>query len=323
MIKGDVSVEVTFFNGTKETIPLGSNMIMDNVGHQIVQALTTPPGISSIPSASSILDTSNYTIQAITFGKPQSSFSQHAHAATSSVVLTAIGFVGVFSDSSSYNTSSHTGKPQPPAPNDQRLENNSTTVSGSSDLGHNLNGLLEGNLAAGCYPLSAGTSAALLDANSNILASGSYTGRLNTLGQIDASGFVNMTVTSTDEGFSKISNNDQGLIMTSGVKNSDRHTIEYRVDLSGGDFLLPNLYGGIYSVGLWGLDIKSLLQSGITPPYAFSSLNNPRKYKLFAKKIFVKDLTFGAISGSDSLMNLYDDTGSVESLKFIWGIRFV
>jgi hypothetical protein len=52
------------------------------------------------------------------------------------------------------------------------------------------------------------------------------------------------------------------------------------------------------------LDVKSLLNSGLRPPYSFSILNNPRRYKLFAKKTFNKDITYihdtallGGVSG--------------------------
>ena len=53
-----------------------------------------------------------------------------------------------------------------------------------------------------------------------------------------------------------------------------------------------NLYGGIYHLGLWTIDMNKSLRNGNTPPFAFSVLNNPRKYKLFARKGLSKNLCF-------------------------------
>jgi hypothetical protein len=54
-------------------------MFLDQAGEHIADIMTLNRGLASIPSASSILDTSNYTFQAITYGKDADGFKYHAH----------------------------------------------------------------------------------------------------------------------------------------------------------------------------------------------------------------------------------------------------
>ena len=132
------------------------NMVVDKAGEIIVDALTISPSLSGIASASAILDTSNYTIQAISFGKDAAGYSNHAHApgAASANCLTD-GKIRVLTPEvvtvSSYHSSAITTYangtiynllPEAPTPLHERLETKSTLVSAVNyqiDTGHNLN----------------------------------------------------------------------------------------------------------------------------------------------------------------------------------------
>ena len=71
--------EVEIWEGDK-LIHKESNLLVNGAGEAIVDMLTVSPSLSGIPSASALLDTSNYTIQAISFGKDASAYQFNAHA---------------------------------------------------------------------------------------------------------------------------------------------------------------------------------------------------------------------------------------------------
>ena len=71
--------EVQIWEGDK-LIHKESNLLVNGAGEAIVDMLTVSPSLSGLPSASSLLDTSNYTIQAISFGKDASAYHENAHA---------------------------------------------------------------------------------------------------------------------------------------------------------------------------------------------------------------------------------------------------
>ena len=61
-------------------------MILNSFGEILAQVMSTNPALGSIPTASAILDVSNYTFQAITLGKDADGFKYHAHIINSSSV---------------------------------------------------------------------------------------------------------------------------------------------------------------------------------------------------------------------------------------------
>ena len=71
--------EVEIWDGDK-LIHKESNLLVNGAGEAIADMLTVSPSLSGIPSASALLDTSNYTIQAISFGKDASAYQFNAHA---------------------------------------------------------------------------------------------------------------------------------------------------------------------------------------------------------------------------------------------------
>ena len=54
-------------------------MFVQGFGEVLTDVMTVNPALAGLPSASAILDTSNYTFQAVTFGKDAEGFSQHSH----------------------------------------------------------------------------------------------------------------------------------------------------------------------------------------------------------------------------------------------------
>jgi hypothetical protein len=107
-----------------------------------------------------------------------------------------------------------------------------------------------------------------------------------------------------------------------------RVPVVWRLDAGDAGALL--LYGGVYHLGLWCLDIKAMLAAGHTPPFSFNALNNIRKYRLFAKKTFNKDLLYINDSlgygGFDVLFNNGNppyDAGWGNYILYQWTIRFL
>ena len=66
--------------------------------------------------------------------------------------------------------------------------------------------------------------------------------------------------------------------------------VEYSTTLAAQDLSFANIYGGIFHMGLWTIDLQQSLEAGNTPPFAFSQLNNPRKYRMFCRKGLSKNL---------------------------------
>ena len=309
---------------------------MDNAGSLIVDILTANRDLSGIAGASAILDSSNYTIQALSFGKGSEAYSKHAHSpdvsaqAIASAAMVVWGLDG--NDVSSYQTSDADLKViSYPNPIDTRLEPLSTKVPIMDawsiidpddlptdynpeiiDVGQNLNALnSSGNngyglssLNIGCYASSGGTTFIKLDGSGyDTLTTSSFISKYNLEGNMDVSGFINMVVSSASAGtevdsaaYRTAAGAYGGLIVRAEPNFSSTGEVTYQTWVSGGDLGAASLYGGIHSMGLWYLDLKTLLAEGKMPPYSFDALNNQRKYKLFCKKVYSRDITHHADS---------------------------
>jgi hypothetical protein len=115
----------------------------------------------------------------------------------------------------------------------------------------------------------------------------------NEASSMDVSGFITAV-----SGIDPMS----GLTTSSNTDFSSNGIVEYSTTLSKDDLVFLHAYGGIYHLGLWSIDMKQSLLNGNAPPFGFSVLNNPRKYKLFCRKGLSKDLTFtNNLSGYDDL----------------------
>ena len=106
-----------------------------------------------------------------------------------------------------------------------------------------------------------------------------------------------------------------GLVVSANVDFSSTGEVIYQTVIGAGDLGFTNFYGGIYNIGLWALDVKESLKTG-TPPYPWTPRSNVRKYKLFSKKSFTKNLAYIQDSGTNAGMNNYKD------LTLIWRLYF-
>ena len=116
-------------------------------------------------------------------------------------------------------------------------------------------------------------------------------GFFNEASSMDVSGFVNMVMSSVPRSGYSMSSTASGLCLSADSNFSSNGVVEYSVSLASGDVGFANVYGGIYHLGLWTIDMQRSLQNGNTPPFTFRQLNNPRKYKLFCRKGISKSLT--------------------------------
>ena len=153
-IRGRVEVYTDYGTKDQNLVSEDNNVVVDGAGEIIVDILTTTPSLSGIPSAAAILDTSNYTIQAMTFGKDEEGYKRHAHTDTWSGLdfswsksasggATPLYFSGAMvfvsantnhawlpGQPSSYYPSGSTYNilPSYPSPNDKKLELGSETL---------------------------------------------------------------------------------------------------------------------------------------------------------------------------------------------------
>lgn len=119
-------------------------------------------------------------------------------------------------------------------------------------------------------------------------------GFFNAASSMDCSGFVNMVMSSVPHASYGMSSTASGLCLSADSNFSSNGVIEYSVSLASGDLTFANAYGGIYHIGLWIIDMEKSLRAGNTPPFTFSRINNPRKYKLFCRKTFSKNLCYSS-----------------------------
>lgn len=307
-------------------------MLVDGAGEIIVDALTANRSFATIPSASALLDTSNYTIQAISFGKDADGFKQHAHviyAPSSSQIIKVYSYEAI--SIQTYHTSATASAledlgyklyPESPSPIHRRLELKSTVPnysSGVPDVGHCLNTAIHPTLSSfhhliGCYPTSGGTNFWMfssLATPSSPIVSGTLSSFFNYHGIMDVSGFLK--VADGNAAYHKTlfdaANFTYGATRSCGTSFPNNVFITCR--LITGDLASLLLFGGVYHVGYWVLDLKETLKQGITAPFSFNPLNNQRKYKLFAKKTFNKDLLFCQDSLGVSTLKEYFAVGGL------------
>ena len=108
-----------------------------------------------------------------------------------------------------------------------------------------------------------------------------------------------------------------GLHVSGGIDATNSGTVQYSMIVGSGDVGYSNLYGGIYNMGLWTIDMDESIKAGNTPPYSFGPLNNPRKYKLFATKHLTKNLGYIEDNGTNAGSLNYSD------LTIKWRLHFL
>lgn len=348
-------------------------MFTQGFAELLTDILTVNPAIRSIPSASSILDTSNYTFNAVTFGKDDNGFLYHAHV-TSSIneswwpfypapvppELTGIwplivnggnilAIRGNSTSPSSYHSSAthallssiYNSIPNYPSIYDNRLERGNALsemqyrISGvnssvfnitpgdpslivSSNVGHYINAVVFNNIlysslwnVIGGYPPSGQVSKYLLFDNSgSFVLSGNLSGVFNSKQIVDKLGFIKI-----NEAIN-VTSVSSGPYITSGSNFNSNPAVILGVKLERGDAVALTLFGGVKHIGVWCLDLKQMLKSGLNPPYTWNYLNNNRKYKLVAKVTFWDDLLYNQDLGSTPGLTLLDTYGVLTKLKF-------
>lgn len=309
-------------------------------GEVLADIMTINPFIRTIPSASAILDTSNFTFAAVTFGKDANGFNYHGHTIeTSSAGLVNSGIlvatsyaspsVSSYYFSATYNqfSSTYSSIPNYPSIYDRRLERNSTdtnfissAIVGSwnpSDLGHYLNPAIDSNYSSvwnviGGYPPGGNSSTYMLrDTSGNIIISGTLSGVYNEYGLVDKNGFITINPSAAKSSTVNIQDILQGPTLLSTTIQQPGEFGLVIVPMYGDGAALA-LFGGITHLGVWCLDIKRMLSEGLTPPYSWNNLNNTRKYKLVAKYSFWDNLmthddfivAADTFSGLESALNL-------------------
>ena len=161
-------------------------MYLQGFGEILADVMTVNPALSELPSASSILDASNYTFQAITFGKDADGFSNHSHVvstiqytngdSSSGASSFDDGVLSIFNYGSdepngassyvvsatySHFSSTYNSVPNDPFPSDTRLERGSTLpvnltkpdtsglfTSSLQNLGHYVNAAIDPQLSS-------------------------------------------------------------------------------------------------------------------------------------------------------------------------------
>ena len=313
-------------------------MFVQGFGEVLTDILTVNPALSELPSVSSILDTSNYTFQAVTFGKDAGGFVQHSHTVSSTQYVDGesvsgassydSGFLNIInygsdvaSGASSYVVSSTYGQfistynsvPNDPSPLDTRLERGSTLSTNLSDYqyasalpdsGHYSNAILDSQLSAiwnkvGAYAPSGGAEYRFHDKDKNFIFSGVVSGVFNKDSVIDKNGFITTCPSSVQqlEGIALVSNSNHetgSLVLSSAslgiAPSAGSLVVSNRV--ASGDAITLVSFGSVKHVGVYCLDLKDMLASGLIPPYSYDALNNNRKYKLVAKSTILDNPLF-------------------------------
>ena len=148
-----------------------------------------------------------------------------------------------------------------------------------------------------------------------------FNGNFNWAGSMDISGYLGQVYNPYGVAASGFTVADHpniqysGIVVSADSNFSSTGEVIYHTVIGAGDLGFTNFYGGIYNIGLWALDVKESLKTG-APPYHWTPKSNVRKYKLFSKKSFTKNLAYIQDSGTNAGMNNYKD------LTLIWRLYF-
>ena len=325
------------------------NMLVDGAGELLADIMTVSPSLSAIQdhATSSILDASNYRINAISFGTGKDAFRANAHAFDEAVLFVFLDNkrdnhlnndafpmfpVKIASGSVFPSMPATLGLPESPNPAMTVLEEDTSVSANLADARgkeYAVSSVTPGNgqltnlvprymysatydgtlfddsasacVAAslmGCFP--EGSSAPFTQdalvfyrSNNGETFNTLNAGFFNEVSSMDVSGFVNMVMSSVPHAGLNFSGGASGLCLSAPIEETNEGFpfVEYTVSLARGDCNYAHAYGGITHLGLWTIDMNQSLLKGNTPPFAFSILNNPRKYKLFCRKGLSKDLT--------------------------------
>ena len=297
-------------------------MFVQGFGEVLTDALTVNPALTDLPSASAILDTSNYTFQAVTFGKDAEGFTQHSHVVSSvnyvsdnsalgasgydSGILTIVNYgsdlpaaASSYVTSATYEkfSSSYNSVPNDPSPLDTRLERGSTlstnlttsTASGSftsalPDLGHYVNAVIDPQLSA-VWNKVGGFAASSGNTYKFYDKDGNYVYSGTLTSQYNTSSLMdkNGYLTVSPSSASDTENYDFGAILSESGYPTSGGSLRLNVRVAQCDLVTLVSFGSVKHLGVHCLDLKEMIKSGLMPPYNWAALNNNRKYKMAAK----------------------------------------
>ena len=228
---------------------------------------------------------------------------------------------------------------------------NTVSTSAYNEIGHNTNVLLDEiaggfapkgddstlglGLIQGAFPRGgAGTPAGIFSGVGQLTTgvaptnksfvvgtSANYVGTFNTVESMDISGHLGQVYNAYgNTGSSFVLGThpniySSGIVVSANTNFSSTGEVIYQTVIAADDLGFTNFYGGIYNIGLWALDVKESLKYGV-PPYAWVPRSNLRKYKLFSKKSFTKNLAYIQDYGTNAGINNYKD------LTLIWRLYF-
>ena len=222
-------------------------------------------------------------------------------------------------------------------------------------------GGLEGDLFQGCYPHTSGTDYAILSSlegindfahTLNIYTSGTYPKKAGTdhffnsssVRSMDSNGFIRAYNPSSTTAFEDglpiyhkgITDPASGLIVSAANKQivgapgclgfSGTGEVSAICTISSGDLGLANMYGGLFKLGLWTIDLEKTLsttrldgQPKAVPsfPLKFGAGYNKIVYKLFAEKSLTKNMGIIKDAGTVAGHEQYDD------LTIVWRLNFI
>lgn len=284
------------------------NLWVDGSRKLMVDIMTAPGDLINLPELSSILDASNYTIQAFSYGKDRYSFlSGYGHLqglnTDPAIVLSAegdTGTAGAPKEGAYLAASADHELPNEPSPFDTQLERGLSDVYGVSNYGGNIPNYLAFSAALeldastairyGCYGGSSDGALTYMVSGSNGANTTQYTterSRYNSTSSLDINGFI-------QAGYNVPG--PLGRFQVSSAASYGYETtreIAYYTRMHADDADILDIYGGVWSIGAWTIDLKTTLNSGEQPPYIFDQINNPMKYRLFAKKVLTDNLARG------------------------------
>ena len=207
-------------------------MFLQGFGEILTTALTVNPELSSVPTASSILDTSNYTFHAVTYGKDAEGYNFHGHSVSTvqrideesdgavsgyndDAIVVVNYRAGITGLNKSYNASAahdqfsatYISLPAYPAVSHTRLEPGSTQTTNASafsatppDLGHYPNAWGSSSLSNAwtilggfAPPSAAGKYIKLVQSDGTVIESAIVSGVYNQNGVVDKDGYVKVS----------------------------------------------------------------------------------------------------------------------------------
>ncbi len=344
---------VEIYNEKGELLERGPNMIVDGAAETIVDMLTISPTFLDIASASAILDTSNYMVQAMSFAKSASAYqwNQHNFRNEDNFAVQKVLIDGSFIGAASGGVSSYTPYfPDPPDtawPTDTALQRRDAVTPRQADLEAALGDEIDRTICnqnvnpyvlptgrylqttigspfaimIGCYSASDAQTMVLLNISTGTaILNTDVSGHYNTLGVMDSSGFLNCI---NPAGVATFPDPEAGLVVSALADFSGTGEVIYTNDMSGVDMATNSICGGIQVMGLFTIDTRAMVANGINPPFAtFDHINNTRIYRLFAKKVLATDLTSHSDDVNHVVSGLRHLLASGTKVRIVWRVFF-